>query len=296
MDPAGERLTLMEFLRRAEEGEYGDPLLGTCQARASSSSAATITKYFDKDGKEVKPGDLIEIFRPGYQHWAVYVGGGNIVHLRVAESWAGTGVVLKEKLQDVVEEDKWRVNNLLDNKYKHRPADDIVKEACSLVDAELKYNLLKYNSEHFATQLRYGKPGSRQEAKPGDLIEIFRRCYQHWAVYVGGGNVVHFVKARLRANTGKVLNQKFEDVLKQNKWKVNNLLDDKDPPRPANDIVKNARSLVDAELNYNLKKYNCEHFATEMRYGKRESQQVKKKAALVNAASGVLAAYGSMKN
>lgn len=28
-----------------------------------------------------QPGDLIEIFRLGYKHWAVYVGGGYVVHL-----------------------------------------------------------------------------------------------------------------------------------------------------------------------------------------------------------------------
>ncbi|XP_015424472.1 PREDICTED: HRAS-like suppressor 3 [Myotis davidii] len=30
---------------------------------------------------EPKPGDLIEILRPGYQHWALYVGDGYMVHL-----------------------------------------------------------------------------------------------------------------------------------------------------------------------------------------------------------------------
>ena len=28
--------------------------------------------------------------------------------------------------------------------------------------------------------------------KPGDLIEIFRWGYKHWAVYIGGQEVVHF--------------------------------------------------------------------------------------------------------
>ncbi|XP_053515012.1 phospholipase A and acyltransferase 4 [Artibeus jamaicensis] len=30
---------------------------------------------------ERSPGDLIEIFRSGFQHWALYVGGGYVVHL-----------------------------------------------------------------------------------------------------------------------------------------------------------------------------------------------------------------------
>lgn len=30
-----------------------------------------------------------------------------------------------------------------------------------------------------------------QQPKPGDLIEIFRGIYQHWAIYVGDDYVVH---------------------------------------------------------------------------------------------------------
>lgn len=28
-----------------------------------------------------RPGDLIEIFRGGYEHWAIYVGDGYVVHV-----------------------------------------------------------------------------------------------------------------------------------------------------------------------------------------------------------------------
>ena len=34
------------------------------------------------------------------------------------------------------------------------------------------------------------------EPQPGDLIEIFRGFYSHWAVYVGGGYVVHLAPLR----------------------------------------------------------------------------------------------------
>ncbi|XP_061586305.1 phospholipase A and acyltransferase 3-like [Cololabis saira] len=258
----------------------------------SSRSAALIRKFKDKP----KPGDLIQIFRGDDNHWAVSVGGGNVVHFVPAGDGSNSsgvvGKVLKQKLQDVVEKDKWRVNNLLDYKYTPLPVNDIVREARSLVDTRWQYDLDTYNSEHFATELRYGKP----EAKPGDLIEIFRRWYQHWAVSVGDGDVVHFVQPGWLARTGVVLMQKLEDVVKKDKWKVNNLLDHKYTPRSADDIVEKARSMVDTEMDYNMKEYNCEHFANEMRYGKPESRQVKDKPALVNAASGLLGSYRSMKN
>lgn len=28
-----------------------------------------------------QPGDLIEVFRPGYQHWALYLGDGYVINL-----------------------------------------------------------------------------------------------------------------------------------------------------------------------------------------------------------------------
>ncbi|XP_061575994.1 uncharacterized protein LOC133442095 isoform X2 [Cololabis saira] len=326
----------------------------------SSSSADSNREFFDTDGKEVKPGDLIEIYR-GRNHWAVYVGRGNVVHFVedgggssssssmspmsfMSSSAVGVSVdgkVLKEKLQDVVKKDKWRVNNLLDHGYKPRPADDIVKEACSLEDTEKQYNLLTYNTEQFATDMRYGKPWSRQvklaagikpataaareqkkrkrslklfsssadsnreffdtdqkEVKPGDLIQIYRG-YQHWAVYVGRGNVVHFVGpgrgssssssmassssmsfmsssgVGVGGSVGKVLKEKLQDKVKKDRWRINNLLDHEYKPRPADVIVKEACSLVDTEKQYNLLTYNTKQFASEMRYGKPGSRQDK---------------------
>uniref|UniRef100_A0A3P9IWT9 LRAT domain-containing protein n=1 Tax=Oryzias latipes TaxID=8090 RepID=A0A3P9IWT9_ORYLA len=116
------------------------------------------------DGKESKPGDLIEIIRGNYSHWAVYVGNGYVVHFGAPSSSIGgvDGIVMKEKLEDVAGKDKWRVNNSLDKKYKPLPPDEIVKKACSLVGVSLKYHLTKYNCEHFATEMRYGKAESRQ--------------------------------------------------------------------------------------------------------------------------------------
>lgn len=37
--------------------------------------------FKSKGAKELKPGDLIEIFRGIFQHWAVYIGDGYVVHL-----------------------------------------------------------------------------------------------------------------------------------------------------------------------------------------------------------------------
>ncbi|XP_061900195.1 phospholipase A and acyltransferase 3-like [Entelurus aequoreus] len=121
-----------------------------------------------------KPGDLIEIFRPGYQHWALYVGDGFVVHLTPPSECAGAGpssmmsiladrgLVKMEELWTVVGNDRYRVNNILDGKYQPRPVYVIVEEARRLVGQIVSYCLISRNCEHFVTNLRYGKPESRQ--------------------------------------------------------------------------------------------------------------------------------------
>lgn len=70
--------------------------------------------------------------------------------------------VKKEQFWDVVGNDRYKVNNLLDNKYEPRPVAVILQEAHSLLGKELPYCVLRRNCEHFATEMRYGKAESRQ--------------------------------------------------------------------------------------------------------------------------------------
>uniref|UniRef100_A0A3B3VUA5 LRAT domain-containing protein n=1 Tax=Poecilia latipinna TaxID=48699 RepID=A0A3B3VUA5_9TELE len=107
-----------------------------------------------------KPGDLIEIFRVGYKHWAIYIGSGFVVHLGGGSR--SMGVVMKEKLEDVVGGDRWRINNYLDKKHKPQQIYTIVKQAVGFIGTRLPYNLVSSNCEHFATDLRYGKSTSLQ--------------------------------------------------------------------------------------------------------------------------------------
>ncbi|KAF7228322.1 retinoic acid receptor responder 3-like isoform X2 [Nothobranchius furzeri] len=129
-------------------------------------------------------GDMIEILRGSYQHWAIYVGDGFVVHLAPPSDVPSAGsssvmsvlsekaIVKREKLWDVVGTDQWVINNSLDNKYKPRPADVIVQEACALVGQELSYCIFRGNCEHFVTELRYDKAESRQAQKAGEMVMI----------------------------------------------------------------------------------------------------------------------------
>ncbi len=71
-------------------------------------------------------------------------------------------IVKKEKLQDVVGSDEYRIHNVLYKEYQPLHISQILQNAESLVGKVLRYNLLTHNCEHFVTLLRYGAPQSKQ--------------------------------------------------------------------------------------------------------------------------------------
>lgn len=129
-----------------------------------------------------------------------------------------------------------------------------------------------------------GSAQSYEGLEPGDLIEIFRGLFHHWAVYIGHGYIVHLVPVEApgtSSNSMSVLIEKamvkkerLQKVVGPDEWKVNNSLDKEYKPRPLDDIIENANDLIGQELSYSVVIKNCEHFATELRYGKAESSQV----------------------
>ncbi|XP_005929717.1 phospholipase A and acyltransferase 3 [Haplochromis burtoni] len=145
-----------------------------------------------------------------------------------------------------------------------------------------------------------------KEPKPGDLIEISRGAYKHWAVYIGGNEVVHLLPPThpggelgffgelltlLDSGKAQVRRQKIWEVVGSSEFEVNNLLDDEYSPREPLAIVRDACRMVGRELPYCIATQNCEHFVTELRYGKPESRQVQTAAAIGGVAvAGVAAA------
>uniref|UniRef100_A0A8D2J4P3 LRAT domain-containing protein n=1 Tax=Varanus komodoensis TaxID=61221 RepID=A0A8D2J4P3_VARKO len=119
-----------------------------------------------------------------------------------------------------------------------------------------------------------------------DLIEIFRSCYQHWAIYVGEGKVVHLAPecdhlANGAASVLAVLSDRayvkkdwLEVVVRKDQFRVNNKHDHTHPPLPLAKILQRAEELVGREMPYNLTSHNCEHFVMELRYGVAMSDQV----------------------
>ncbi|XP_070638645.1 phospholipase A and acyltransferase 3-like isoform X1 [Bos indicus] len=123
---------------------------------------------------EPQLGDLIEIVRGPYSHWAVYVGGGYVVHLAplskisgigwstIGSSLADKARVKKERLCNVVGKDPYKVNNKHDDKYNPFPPSKIVQLAEKLAGHEYFYHVLCANCEHFVNELRYGVSRSDQ--------------------------------------------------------------------------------------------------------------------------------------
>ncbi|KAM3825027.1 phospholipase A and acyltransferase 3-like [Vipera latastei] len=126
---------------------------------------------------DLVPGDLIEIFRKGYQHWAVYVGLGEVVHLAPPSEYAGAGaasmkslwanraVVKREPVSTVVGKDPYCVSNKHDSTYNVRTQDQIVSMARKLEGKIVEYKITSQNCEHFSNSLRYGESRCDQVTK-----------------------------------------------------------------------------------------------------------------------------------
>ncbi|XP_049635885.1 phospholipase A and acyltransferase 4 [Suncus etruscus] len=124
--------------------------------------------------EEFEIGDLIEIFRIGYQHWAIFMGNGYVIHLAPPSEYAGAGsssifsvlsnraVVKRELLTEVAGNCHYKVNNFLDHKYPPLPKYQILSAAKARLGQELPYSLYSGNCEHFVTGLRYGHSCSSQ--------------------------------------------------------------------------------------------------------------------------------------
>jgi len=157
----------------------------------------------------LRPGDLVEFQRDGYQHWAVYIGehalaegvGEDdfvtvlpcVVHRAnptdnpenlsgffgssrsVAKGAYGIGDVVVEPLRDVWQDSRARINNSMDNATEPFPGQTVVERALGVVHGEERqaytaYNVVTNNCEHFAHWCRHGWSISCQVAKKTEQL------------------------------------------------------------------------------------------------------------------------------
>ncbi|XP_048217389.1 phospholipase A and acyltransferase 5 [Perognathus longimembris pacificus] len=137
-----------------------------------SESEGKLVKQVDEIKPRPRPGDLIEIFRIGYEHWAIYMEDDCVVHLAPPTEGVGAGsitsifsnraVVKYSRLEDVLHGCSWKINNKLDGTYLPFPVEKIMERTRNMVNKIVQYSLIEGNCEHFVNDLRYGVPRSQQ--------------------------------------------------------------------------------------------------------------------------------------
>ncbi|KAG8522574.1 Phospholipase A and acyltransferase 5, partial [Galemys pyrenaicus] len=145
---------------------------GECNATPKPEGASKSIKQAVESKLRPQPGDLIEIFRIGYEHWAIYVEDDCVVHLAppseeflagsITSIFSNRAVVRYSRLEDVLHGCSWTVNNKLDGTYLPLPVDEIIQRTKNMVNKMVQYNLIEGNCEHFVNGLRYGVPRSQQ--------------------------------------------------------------------------------------------------------------------------------------
>ncbi|XP_021351564.1 HRAS-like suppressor 2 [Mizuhopecten yessoensis] len=128
---------------------------------ASSNSVSRSSRSLESDKarrsrikgglKDAKKGDMIQIERSTFLHYVIYIGKEKIVDF-VADNG---GDVAARDIYETIADCNFVIDNYLDDEKTPLPADEIVQRALSCIPKDLKYDLGRYNCEHFATWCRY---------------------------------------------------------------------------------------------------------------------------------------------
>ncbi|RLV62120.1 hypothetical protein DV515_00019653 [Chloebia gouldiae] len=141
---------------------------------------------------------------------------------------------------------------------------------------------------------------------PGDLIEIKRRLYTQWALYVGDGYVIHVTaigavqkpsevlggqrssaclpsllfafpiegapslsasSESMHTGKARVTKELLEKLAVNDEWAVNNNYDRYRAPLPVEEIIWRAEGCIGKELPCDVLSKGSEDFVTQLRYG-----------------------------
>jgi len=157
-------------------------------SRSASSSFLTYTELIEKD---LQPGDLIEIDRGTYNHWAMYTGkcengthwcfhvtttDGDFEKMGALMSFSSVSnavaAIKKHKLLDIINDtdskksSMARINNKIQEASRKKcvplPIGPVIEQLEKRKDRTVKYNLTDLNCEHYVTTWKYGAGWSRQ--------------------------------------------------------------------------------------------------------------------------------------
>ncbi|XP_019578653.2 phospholipase A and acyltransferase 1 [Rhinolophus sinicus] len=158
-----------------------------------------------------QPGDLIKVFRPGYQHWALYLGDGYVINIAPLEGgirasfisaksvFSRKALVKMQLLKDVAGNDTYRINNKYDETYTPLPIEEVMQRSEFVIGQEVKYNTLINNCEHFVTWLRYGEGVSEQANRAISTIGFVTAAagaFSFWGLFPKKQRAKHYLLKR----------------------------------------------------------------------------------------------------
>src|SRR5665811_1483556 len=109
--------------------------------------------------------DLIEINRGFYQHWIMYLGDGNIIHVTQVDGRTEGKDAEKrlDKIKNIAREDKCRVNNhdgiALSKSLSIKSSEEILQSISDVVHEDsykiVPYSVHRENCEYYVTTWKY---------------------------------------------------------------------------------------------------------------------------------------------
>ncbi|XP_034774032.2 phospholipase A and acyltransferase 4-like [Acipenser ruthenus] len=119
------------------------------------------------------------------------------------------------------------------------------------------------------------------EYNVGDIISFNRGLYHHWGVYYGQEHGKHYVvnvsggesNSKPLAITSKLVKEELNKVAGKSAYSVYKELDTHNKPRSPEQMKADMDKMIGTQIKYDPFGKNCQHFATQIRYGKEISPE-----------------------
>ncbi|CAG5130583.1 unnamed protein product [Candidula unifasciata] len=107
----------------------------------------------------LEPGDRVEFERTFYSHWGIYIGDGEIIHVKGNKGEKAE--VKRESFWNAVKDGLAKKNNSKDADWRPLEPEDIVERAKWLI-GKWEYDVVSENCEHLVNWCRYDVKVSEQ--------------------------------------------------------------------------------------------------------------------------------------
>ncbi|MBN3320287.1 PA216 protein, partial [Atractosteus spatula] len=116
--------------------------------------------------------------------------------------------------------------------------------------------------------------GKGKKPEVGDIISFNRGLYSHWGIYFGNENgkdyIVHLCGGQSNSKPASIQSTVKKDELNavagKSSYEVFNYLDKSHTPKKPEKIKADLNDSIGKKMEYNPFKYNCQSYASQMRY------------------------------